>query len=681
MKPRPEEEIKPEKLVRVIKKEPVNGGTNDHLKDIDPTPKNYRRFLGDVPKSKLPPHLYWGIAGLVVLFIVGFAVSFLVLKAKVSDSISSQVNAIQAGVSDLQNLDPQSAQQQFALFSSTSTPNLHDFVSAFGFLFKGGRDAASSFGDLTTQLTTLTRDVTTFEKNMLTTTANGQGASMITLLSEIRATLAAIDHDTNQLSGALTQFSSPKTVGMNAWYLPLKAQIESAGNFLDTFIPWFTDPKPHHVLVLFQNPSEMRPAGGFLGSYADITIASSSIVNIAVHDIADVDINFPKKIVPPKPLQREVSNFRPADANWFADFPTSASETIALFEQSKLYAASSTKFDAAIAVSPQVLSDILSVTGPVTLSSTKKTFTADNVVVQIQNSVQQGQATSATYPKVVLDQLSRAIMAQLESSTSTQQQTLFSMAMNWINKKDIMVFFKNANLQGFTMSHGAAGDMYQLPQGFNGDYLSIVDTNILGDKSDLYIAQDVSLETQIEAGGMITDHLIINRKHNGNQSPYWWYQTTSQDYLQLFTMPGASLTNESGGVAVNISPTVNYRNGYTTDPLIAAIESSTAPIFLYPAVNAHTESGKEVFATWARVAQGGLTKIVFDYTHRAYVPPVDGTHYQFVFDKQSGSERTYDFRIDAPLGFVFAENGLASYEYQSDNPPGRLVIPLTLQAM
>ena len=47
---------------------------------------------------------------------------------------------------------------------------------------------------------------------------------------------------------------------------------------------------------------------------------------------------FTQKIVPPVPLQLEETAFRPADANWFFDFPTSASETISMFEQSGLYA-------------------------------------------------------------------------------------------------------------------------------------------------------------------------------------------------------------------------------------------------------------------------------------------------------------------------------------------------------
>ena len=131
-------------------------------------------------------------------------------------------------------------------------------------------------------------------------------------------------------------------------FLSLRTEMGNAEDFLDAFVPWLSSPSPHHVLVLFQNPSEIRPAGGFLGSYADVTIQGGNIEDIAVHDVADVDTAFKENIVPPKPLQAEVSRFRPADANWFFDFGDSASETISFFERSDLYAASSTKFDAAL---------------------------------------------------------------------------------------------------------------------------------------------------------------------------------------------------------------------------------------------------------------------------------------------------------------------------------------------
>ena len=687
--PKLEEQIQSDKLARVVKQE--KPGNGDRLKDISVTPQNYKKFKGE-QRGNMPRGIVWGIAGLAIFFVGGSVVSFYVIKEKVKESISSQVGVLQAGVADLQNFDPQAAQQKFSLLGATSTPSFGAVLGVFGSLFQGGQSAVSAFADLTKQLTALSQEASSLEAGVFnfaaagnaTSTATGQGSDIVTNLASTRDTLAAIDADTNQLSGVLASQAAVSALGGSNFYLPLKGRIEGVETFLNAFIPWLASSTPHHILILLQNPSEIRPAGGFLGSYADVTIASGTITNIAVHDIADVDIGFKAKIVPPKPLQLEVNNFRPADANWFFDFPTSASETINFFERSNMYAgsaaASSTAFDGAIAVSPKIVSDLLSVTGPVTVSGTKTTFNADNFLVQIQNIVQQGQATSATYPKAVLSNLSKAIFQDLASSTDAQKQQLFSVALDWVSKKDVMAYFKDPDFENFLASYGATGDVYQLPQGFNGDYLAIVDANIRGDKSDLYVSQKVALDTQINADGTITDNLTINRTHNGNQSSYWWYQTTSQDYLQIFVPDGTSLTNATGGIAKNVPPPINYaRSGYSTDPLVVAIELSTQPLFIYPAVTTHKESGKEVFATWSRVAKGQSTALEFDYTHRAFLSPADGTQYQFIFEKQAGTSRSYDFTIDAPLGYVFAENGLASYEYVSNDPPGRLIINLTLQ--
>jgi hypothetical protein len=690
-----DEEIRANELAKIIKNEKPDAG-GEKLKDIEPTPENYRKFKGDNRRrsaADLPRGIKWGAAGLVVFFIAGSIISFYVIKAKVKATIASQVGTIQAGVADLQNFDTQDAEQEFAMLSSSSsTPSWESVLGMFGFLYKGGSGAVSSFTDLAKQLTALSQEASSLESGVFSFTSSGQGGNLVTGLTQVRDTLAAIDNDSNQLSSAasLVGASASSTIGGSNFYLPLKSQIEGAENFLNVFIPWLATSTPHNVLVMLQNPSEMRPGGGFLGSYADVTLADGNITNISVHDITDVDKAFTSKIIPPPPLQLENNNFRPADANWFFDFPTSASKTIEFFEE-----ATSTQYDAAIAISPQVVSDLLSVTGPITISSTSTastTFTSANLLTQIQNIVQQGQdaneagtgATTATYPKAVLGQLSHAIFQQLAASSTdaAQSQELLAMALDWVNKRDVMAYFTDPAFEGFVTSYGAGGDVYQLPQNFNGDYLALADADINSDKSDLYVAQNVAWTAQINADGTITDDVTIDKTHNGNQSPYWWYQTTNQDYLQLFVPDGAALTNEVGGFLKNITPPINYaRNGYSTDPTIAAIASTTQPYLLYPNVTTHEEDGKEVFAAWTRVAKGQSTSIEFDYTHRAFLPPVAGTQYQFVFEKQAGSARSYDFTIDAPLGYVFAENGLASYQYTSDDPPGRLIITLTLEAI
>ena len=351
----------------------------EKIGEIKPLPK--KRFFKDLApatvmkreeseekKPQLPRGVWWGIAGLLALFIIGFGVSFYILQRNVSKEISAKAGVFRAGIADLQGGDASSAAQEFSSLSA-GTDGLGSMAQWLGFLFQGGAHTVTAFMDVTRQFTALSQEITQLEGDVFHLLSGASGADFVSHLTLVRTTLATINADGNELSSAMPSLSN--AFGESSTYFSLQAQSESAEKFLDNFIPWFSSGTPHHVLVMLQNPSEIRPSGGFLGSYADITIASGTIANISVNDITDADAAFTPKIVPPKPLQLEVSRMRPADANWFFDFPTSASETIAFFNGSNLYVAatssstSSPYFDAAIAISPKVVSDLLGVVGPI----------------------------------------------------------------------------------------------------------------------------------------------------------------------------------------------------------------------------------------------------------------------------------------------------------------------------
>ena len=638
-----DDDVRPNDLVKVIRQEPKD----EALEKARPAPAH-------IP---LPRGVLWGIAGLIVVFVGGSVVSYFMIRGKMAAKVSSDVGSLRAGVADLQDLDLAGAQKAFSSIGSFS--GLPGQLVLFS--QEAGDLASSSFDFLTT----------------------GTGGPFIVDLDSLRTTLGTIDDMSGQLSGAASFAGGLSSFGVGDLYLSLKSQVKSAKDLLDAFVPWLSDPGTHHLLVLLENPSEIRPAGGFLGSYADVTITDGNIAGIAVHDIADVDTAFAQNIVPPKPLQPEITRWRPADANWFFDFPTTASKTISFFEASGLYAGSSTTFDGAIAVAPAVVSDLLSVTGPIAIGKPTTTFTADNLLVQIQKIVQNGQATSATYPKQVLDDLSHAIIAKLASSTDAERQGLLAMLLDWTAKKDVMVYFKDPAIESSVDAFGVSGAVYQLPQRFNGDYFALTDANVNGGKSDLYVSSTVSYVSQINPDGTLTAHVVVTRKHNGNKSPYAWYKTTNQDYVQMFVPDETNITNVSGTIQKKITAPINYtKSGYGTDPLVFSIESTEQTLYAYPGVAWHEESGDRVFTTWSTVKAGAATQFSLDYAHRLSVPPAAGVAYQFVFEKQAGTARHYSYEIDAPLGYVFAENGgLATYSYESDDPPGRLVVNLTLQSL
>src|SRR3990167_4553646 len=71
-------------------------------------------------------------------------------------------------------------------------------------------------------------------------------------------------------------------------------------------------------LILLQNQMELRPTGGFLGSYAVAKIKNGKLVDVSVQDIYEPDGRVTEHIEPPEPIQEafQLGTLRLRDANW-----------------------------------------------------------------------------------------------------------------------------------------------------------------------------------------------------------------------------------------------------------------------------------------------------------------------------------------------------------------------------
>ncbi|MDD5397161.1 MAG: DUF4012 domain-containing protein, partial [Candidatus Moranbacteria bacterium] len=108
-------------------------------------------------------------------------------------------------------------------------------------------------------------------------------------------------------------------------FLLLKQKLPDLRNALDFFLnnsQIFADllggNGPRKYLFLFQNNSEMRATGGFIGSYGLLDIANGHIKNFFIDGIFNPDGQLKDRIVPPAPIQKISANWSMHDSNWFA---------------------------------------------------------------------------------------------------------------------------------------------------------------------------------------------------------------------------------------------------------------------------------------------------------------------------------------------------------------------------
>lgn len=521
----------------------------------------------------------------------------------------------------------------------------------------------------------IAEDLEIIKHNLFDWLFNDKGELLVERMTHLAKTVSALI-----ASGAsLEKEGRAAGVPLPPNALSLTANLYEQEQVLRFVTEWLAEPRDHHLLILFQNPSEIRPAGGFLGSYAELTLRGGTIQNLKVWDIYDPDGQLDERIIPPKQLQTVTPRWGARDANWFFDFPTSAKKVAELLEASKIYREQNREFEAVIAVNVNVIQSILGIVGPLTLPEYGFVITPENFLTEVQREVEAGEDKAHGEPKRILKVLTPLLLERLGSLDDAGKRNLVQTLGEHFTGKDIMVFSRDLVIQNYLRGRGVTGDVAELPVGFQGEYLAVVNTNVAGGKSDLYITQNVKLVSNIDEQGVINNALTVERAHTGGNAKDPWHRATNKIYLKAFTPRDSTLTHVEGNTIRTIVPPLDYAAaGYTADADVKRIEDTATSFPLYGA-EAIEESGKTAFGVWLTTPPNTAKTLQLYYRNPIKLnlkePEIP---YAFIYEKQSGVESALDFLIQAPPGYVWKESKGPLFNYVNEHPPARLELTLTL---
>lgn len=161
-----------------------------------------------------------------------------------------------------------------------------------------------------------------------------------------------------------------------------RVDTELAAQLLDVTPGLFGADGPRRYLVLFITPAELRGAGGFIGSYAELTAVDGEVDLTRSGRIDDL-FNGPNRgertLDGPDDYISRYGRFNPAtfvqDASISPNFPSVASVMSQLYPQ-----AGGAPVDGVIAVDPKGLAALLELTGPVDVDGIDEKLSADNAV-------------------------------------------------------------------------------------------------------------------------------------------------------------------------------------------------------------------------------------------------------------------------------------------------------------
>ncbi len=426
----------------------------------------------------------------------------------------------------------------------------------------------------------------------------------------------------------------------------LENNLSKFDDFLNIFLGILGSESPRHYLVLFQNNSELRATGGFIGSYALLSVSGGQVENIEVKNIFDADGQLIVNVVPPKPIQKISSGWSTHDANWFFDFPTSAQKVAWFFEKT-----GGPTVDGIIALTPQVIEKMLSVLGSVDLPQYNLSINETNFINEIQYKVEKDYDPYLNEPKKILADFTTSLFNKFAAVPKEKWPSILRVFNESLKNKDLLLWLKNEEEESFVIDQGWSGKITET----NNDYLAIVHSNINGYKTDRFMKEDVRLTVNIENEKEIIHQLTIVRQHTGGNEAYEWYNKVNSDYLRVYLPKGSEIISASGGAPEDtIVPSLDYELAqFRRDDLVTSIE---ATLEKKPELNIDTfeESGKTVVGAWLYTSPGEQT--VFELTYKTpeilsfqsepQLPLENSSHesvnYNLIFQKQPGS-------YDAPI--------------------------------
>lgn len=389
--------------------------------------------------------------------------------------------------------------------------------------------------------------------------------------------------------------------------------------------------EPKKYLLLFNNNSELRPTGGFPGTYGVVSFASGGLGDFFVNDVYNLDGQLKRNIIPPKQLQHITPTWGMRDSSWFIDFPASSKKAMSFFAQEAGY-----KVNGVIALNPDIVTGILGVVGPIDMPEYDITLNAGNFLETIQEEVEYG--PNRSQPKKIVVDFGPRFLEKLYSADSEKWSKIFNILMVGLQERDVMFYLEDKELQNFVIKEGFGGEVKKT----EGDYLTVNFSNIKGSKTDVVTDSSIEVSNRFEEGKVI-HKVTITRDHRGGDHEHGFYNRQNSAYVRVLIPSNADFLGISGNDKPNFNPLLNYsiQKDFEKDRDLSVFESSFYSSN-FAGADKFEESGKKGIGFWMLTDPKTSKKIEFEYAM-----PLSNQDYSFYFQKQPGLDwKNFTFKID-----------------------------------
>lgn len=426
---------------------------------------------------------------------------------------------------------------------------------------------------------------------------------------------------------------------------PLKQQYPAIMHAVDQAIPAariipaiLGYPAEKKYLFLLENNAELRPGGGFIGTYGLLRIKNGGIISLRTDNSYNLDERAAgmAKVTPPEPLIKynRASRWYFRDANWSPDFPTSAKQALTLYQRE----GGEKNVDGVWAMTPTMISKLIGLVGPITVEKTE--FTEDNLAEKLQYIVDQGfkyTGKNESQRKDIIGVLTKELVDRILKLPLSQWKDLFLVLSDQLEAKQFLLFMQDTAVQSVLTEENWAGAIQSADAA---DSILIADANIGALKTDPAVERRYTYAVDMSQDRPVAT-LTIQYHHTGK---FGWKTTRYRTYTRVYVPAGSELIEAKGAMKQDRSTAVGE-------------------------VLVSTELGKTVFGAFKSIEPQTDGELIYRYRLPANIKEAfKKKSYRLLWQKEAGLlGATVKFSINPVDGKPKAADGLDNQAHFGKN--------------
>lgn len=242
--------------------------------------------------------------------------------------------------------------------------------------------------------------------------------------------------------------------------------------------------RQHRFLVVTQDSAELQPTGWSMETYGLVTFGPLGFALTTSADISSLPEDTLNLSSPPgKQARGGHLSFR--DANWWMDFPTSATKMAQFWKN-----LGQPEIEGIVAVDVPMIQKLLDVYGPLEIPESKVPLTASNLMDQLTDVVQHQGGTIEQQRKKAVISLTTELVNRVTDLTSDQLLPTIDSLMKAADEKHLQIYLLDPTAQADMVAVGWAGAL-DPPEGTT-DLVAVSNGDVEPSKANLGVTKSTT---------------------------------------------------------------------------------------------------------------------------------------------------------------------------------------------